>query len=34
MTFYWINEEYRIVFEFIKKDTVLYHDIGTHEIYR
>ena len=31
---YWINEEYRIVFEFIKKDAVLYHDIGTHEIYR
>lgn len=31
---YWINEEYRIVFEFVGKDKVLYHDIGTHEIYR
>lgn len=30
---YWVNEEYRIVFEFIKEDMVLYQDIGTHEIY-
>ncbi|MFZ5365830.1 MAG: type II toxin-antitoxin system YafQ family toxin [Patescibacteria group bacterium] len=31
---YWINEEYRIVFEFVGKDIVLYQDIGTHEIYQ
>ena len=31
---YSVNYEYRIVFEFLKKDVVLYHDIGTHEIYR
>jgi len=31
---YWVNDEYRIVFEFVKENTVIYHDIGTHEIYR
>jgi len=29
-----VNYEYRIVFEFLKSDAVLYHDIGTHGIYR
>lgn len=29
-----IHYEYRIVFEFVDQNTVVYHDIGTHEIYR
>ena len=34
---YWsyrVDEKYRIVFEFVEKEIVLYQDIGTHEIYR
>ncbi len=34
---YWsysINYEYRIMFRFIDDETVLYHDIGTHDIYK
>lgn len=31
---YSIKFSYRIVFEFINTETVIYHDIGTHEIYR
>ncbi len=34
---YWafsIDAKYRIVFEFCKKDTVLFHDIGGHEVYK
>lgn len=31
---FWINEEYRIILEFVKSDAVLYHDIGTHGIYK
>ena len=34
---YWsysIDYHYRIMFRFINDITVLYHDIGTHEIYR
>lgn len=30
---YRINRAYRIVFEIIDKETILYHDIGTHSIY-
>ena len=28
-----IDYQYRIVFEFVKKDTVWFHSVGTHEIY-
>ena len=34
---YWsysINYQYRILFRFLDKETVIYHDIGTHEIYK
>ena len=34
---YWafsVGYEYRILFRFIDDETVLYFDIGTHEIYR
>lgn len=34
---YWafsIGGKYRIVFEFYKKNIVLFHDIGGHEVYR
>lgn len=31
---YSVKYSYRIVFEFVGKDTVIYQDIGTHEIYR
>lgn len=34
---YWafsINESYRIIFEFIKKDVVWFHSIGDHSIYQ
>jgi addiction module RelE/StbE family toxin len=34
---YWsysINYQYRIMFRFIDDETVLYHDIGTHDIYK
>ena len=34
---YWsysIDYQYRIIFRFIDTQTVLYYDIGTHDIYR
>lgn len=31
---YSVKYSYRIVFEFADKDTVIYQDIGTHEIYK
>lgn len=34
---YWsfsINYQFRIIFEFINKDEVWFHSVGTHEIYR
>lgn len=34
---YWaysVNYDYRIMFRFIDNETVLYHDIGTHDIYK
>ena len=34
---YWaysVNYQYRIMFKFIDDNTVLYYDIGTHDIYR
>lgn len=30
---YSIKYSYRVVFEFIDNQNVIYHDIGTHEIY-
>jgi len=33
---YWafsIDYQYRIIFQFLKKDTIWFHSIGTHEIY-
>lgn len=29
-----IDYQYRIVFEFAKKDVIWFHSVGTHEIYR
>lgn len=29
-----IDYEYRIIFEFIKKDEIWFHLVGTHEIYK
>ncbi len=29
-----IDYQYRIIFEFVKKDTVWFHAVGTHEIYK
>lgn len=29
-----IEYQYRIIFEFIKKDVVWFHSVGTHEIYK
>jgi len=29
-----LNYSYRIVFEFIRKDQVIFYDIGNHQIYR
>ena len=34
---YWafsIDEKYRVVFEFYKKDVIFFHDVGGHEIYK
>lgn len=34
---YWsfsIDYDYRIIFEFVNKDVVWFHSVGTHEIYR
>jgi addiction module RelE/StbE family toxin len=31
---YSVNYNYRILFRFIDKESVMYYDIGTHEIYR
>ena len=31
---YSVTFEYRILFRFIDQQTVLYHDIGTHDVYR
>lgn len=29
-----IDFQYRIIFEFTNKDTIWFHSVGTHEIYR
>lgn len=29
-----IDYQYRIIFEFVKKDIVWFHSVGTHEIYK
>lgn len=29
-----VNHSYRIVFQFVKKDEVVFHDIGDHGIYQ
>ena len=34
---YWsysINYQYRIMFRFVDKDTVIYYDVGTHDVYK
>ena len=31
---YSINRSYRVLFEFVDSQTVIYFDVGTHEIYR
>ena len=33
---YWsfsVNSKYRIIFEFVKEDTVWFHSVGSHRIY-
>ena len=29
-----VNLQYRVLFEFLNKKKVLFHDVGTHEIYK
>ncbi len=29
-----IDYQYRIIFEFVKKDIIWFHSVGTHEIYK
>lgn len=34
---YWsysINQQYRVLFKFLNTDSVIYYDVGTHEIYK
>lgn len=31
---YSINQQYRVLLEFVKENEIYYYDIGTHEIYR
>lgn len=31
---FYITKSYRILFEFLNRDEVIFYDIGTHEIYR
>ena len=31
---FWIDSNYRIIFEFIGKDTVWFHSVGNHSVYR
>ena len=31
---YSVNYDYRIVFRFLSHEEVLYHDIGTHDVYK
>lgn len=31
---YSVKYSYRVVFEFVDQNSVIYHDVGTHEIYR
>ena len=34
---YWvfsINEQYRIIFNFAKKDTIWFHSVGDHSVYQ
>lgn len=31
---FWIDEKYRIIFEFREKDTVWFHSVGDHSIYK
>lgn len=29
-----VDHQHRIIFEFVSKDTIWFHSIGTHDIYR
>lgn len=31
---FWIDQKYRIIFEYSKKDIVWFHSVGDHSIYR
>lgn len=31
---YWLNQQYRVHFYFVDDHTVMYVDVGTHEIYK
>ncbi len=34
---YWVfsvNDKYRIIFEFVKKDVIWFHSIGDHSVYQ
>ena len=31
---FWTDQKYRIIFEFTKKDTIWFHSVGDHSIYK
>lgn len=31
---FWIDQKYRVIFEYSKKDTIWFHSVGDHSIYR
>ncbi len=31
---FWIDQKYRVIFEYAKKDVIWFHSIGDHSIYR
>jgi addiction module RelE/StbE family toxin len=31
---FWLDQKYRIIFEFVEKNTVWFHSMGDHSIYR
>lgn len=31
---FWIDQKYRVIFEYLKKDTIWFHSVGDHSIYR
>ncbi|MBI3273858.1 MAG: type II toxin-antitoxin system mRNA interferase toxin, RelE/StbE family [Candidatus Colwellbacteria bacterium] len=31
---FWIDQKYRVIFEFVKENIVWFHSVGDHSIYR